>query len=44
MNALIFIQNDGEKILRSSIEVITGIQQLLSGDDDTITTISFGVF
>ena len=41
MNALIFIQNDGGKILRSSIEVITGIQQLLSGDDDTITTISF---
>jgi len=41
MNALIFIQNDENKILRSSIEVIVGMQQLLSDENDTITTISF---
>ena len=41
MNALIFIQNDGAQISRSSIEVLSGIQKLLSNPNDTITTISF---
>ena len=40
MNTLIFIQSEENKISRSSIESICGIQKISSGDD-TISTISF---
>ena len=41
MNALIFIQSEEDKILRSSIESICGMQQLCNDPDDTINTICF---
>ena len=41
MNALIFIQAENNKISRSSIETICGIQKLFSSSEDTISTISF---
>ena len=40
MNILVFIQNENDKISRSSIEVICGMQKISSKSNGTISTVS----
>ena len=41
MKALIFIQSENNKILRSCIESIYGVQKILANENDSINTIFF---